>query len=359
MRSVLRWLLLLLAAGAVGPAAADARTLSAVRAVDVDSGLIADLAHHTLGHSLPGGAYLVVRTTVRAGGRGTDKVGRLKVVPAATARASAERPVVSIGNVTLGGRNVGSLVLRELFGPMTGRGLAFVDLSAKVAAASKREQQLYDDGRSDTPVKYAPLKPDYQVTGEGTVGRNGRISMTLTLRDAATGYAVATTNVSGKARNLKQLEGLFDKLGEQFAEEASEGVDRTPVDDRIDVTLDVVLLHAGSGSGSVTATPPGVTVSPGNEDAYQFKAAVGTTLSVVAHPDAGSYFVGWQSGSHCGTEQFQTRPPQYDCKVVDNGGGHFTFQPGADFDSCPPPGTYANNENESVCPGVNVIPPSG
>jgi hypothetical protein len=162
------------------------------------------------------------------------------------------------------------------------------------------------------------------------VGRNGRISMTLTLRDAATGYAVAITNVSGKAPHLKQLEGLFDKLGEQFAEEASENVGRTPVDDRIDVALDVVLLYSGMGSGSVTATPPGITVPPGNEGAYQFKAAVGTVSSVVAKPDAGSYFVGWQSGSQCGSIAFLDGPPQYDCRVVDDGGRQFTFRPGAD-----------------------------
>ena len=152
-----------------------------MRAVNVDSGRISALAvvgargRYRL--SVRAGAYLVVLSKVRANGGSSDRVDRLAVVRAATSdrvgRAAAERPVVTIGKVTLGpakgapgsNRNVDALVLRDLYRPLTNSGIAFVDLSGQVVAASKREQQLYEDGRSATPVSYNPLQPTYEIAG--------------------------------------------------------------------------------------------------------------------------------------------------------------------------------------------------
>jgi hypothetical protein len=346
-------------------------TLSTVRAVNVDSGRISALAvvgargRYRL--SVRAGAYLVVLSKVRANGGSTDRVDRLTVVRAATGdrvgRAAAARPVVTIGKVTLGpakgapgrNRNVDALVLRDLYQPLTNSGIAFVDLNGQVVAASKREQQLYEDGRSATPVSYNPLQPTYEIAGSGIQLRNGRVTMTLDLKNLVTGQVVATKTVTGKGRTLSQLEGLFGELSSEFAGEASGVIEQSPTGGAVTVDLDVTFLHEGTGSGTVTSSPPGRTLSKTDDAIYQFKVANGTTVSLLAKPDAGSYFVGWESGSTCGATEFQSSDPEYSCTVSDPGDGSFPIRPGANFATCPMPGTFVNDPNESVCRGVTVI----
>ena len=347
------------------------RTLSTVRAVNVDSGTISALA--VVGArggyrlSVPAGAYLVVLSKVRANGGASDRVDRLTVVTAASGarvgRAAAERPVVTIGTVTLGpangapgsNRNVDALVLRDLYQPLTNSGIAFVDLNQQVVAASKREQQLYADGRSATPVSYNPLQPTYEIAGSGTQLPNGRVTMTLDLRNLVTGQVVATKTVTGNGRTLSQLEGLFEELSSEFAGDASGVIEQSPTGGAVTVDLDVTFLREGTGSGTVTASPPGRTLSQTDEAIFEFKVANGTMVSLLAKPDSGSYFVGWESGSTCGATEFQRSDPEYSCIVSDPGDGSFPIRPGANFATCPMPGTFANDPNESVCPGVTVI----
>lgn len=347
--------------------------LSTVRAVNVDSGKISALAvvgargRYRL--SVPAGAYLVVLSKIRATGGSSDRVDRLAVVRAAArdrvGRTAAERPVVTIGKVTLtsangargGIRSPGALVLRGLFKPLTDRGITFVDTSAQVVAASKREQQLYDDGRSATPVSYNPLKPTYEITGAGTQLPNGQLTMTLDLKNLVTGQVVATKSVTGKGRTFGQLEGLFGELSSEFAGDASQVIDQSPTGGAVTVDLTVIFLTEGmGGTGSVTASPPGRTIDKAETGVtYEYKVAPGTTVSLKATPDPGSYFVGWQSGSECGATGFQSSDPEYSCTVTDPGDGRFAITPGANFDHCPMPGTYVNDPNEAVCPGVTVI----
>ena len=347
--------------------------LSTVRAVNVDSGKIAALAvvgargRYRL--SVPAAAYLVVLSKIRATGGSSDRVDRLAVVRAAArdrvGRTAAERPVVTIGKVALtsangargGIRSPGALVLRGLFKPLTDRGITFVDTSAQVVAASKREQQLYDDGRSATPVSYNPLKPTYEITGAGTQLPNGQLTMTLDLKNLVTGQAVATKTVTGKGRSLSQIEGLFGELSSEFAGEASTVIDQSPTGGAVTVDLTVTFLHEGTGSGSVTASPTGRTLSKTDDATYEFKVASGTTVSLQAKPYSGSYFVGWESGSTCGATDFQSSDLEYSCTVSDPGNGLlFVISAWANFDQCPKPGTYVfNAPNETVCPGVTVV----
>jgi hypothetical protein len=346
--------------------------LATVRAVNVDSGRISAVAvvrargRYRL--AVPAGAYLVVRSRIHANGGSSSHVDRLAVVRAAArdgaGRTAAERPVVTIGNVTLGPangvpgrtRSVGALVLRDLFKPLTDRGISFVDTSAQVVATSKREQQLYDDGRLATPVSYDPLKATYEITGDGTQLRNGQVTMTLNLKNLVTGQVVATKTVTAKGRSFGQLEGVFEELSSEFAGDASTVIEASPTGGAVTVDLTVTFLMEGFGSGSVTASPPGRTFHKGENDTYEFKVADGTTVLLQAKPDAGSYFVGWQSGSECGQTEFQSSDLEYSCTVRDPGDGRFGIGPGANFDSCPKPGTYVfNAPNEAVCPGVTVV----
>jgi hypothetical protein len=166
---------------------------------------------------------------------------------------------------------------------------------------------------------------------------------------------LARKTVTGKGRTLSQLEGLFGELSSEFAGEASGVIEQSPTGGAVTVDLDVTFLQEGFGSGTVTATPPGRTLTKTDNAIYEFKVANGTAVSLLAKPDAGSYFVGWQSGSTCGGAEFQSSDPEYSCTVSDRGDGRFTIGPGANFASCPMPGTFVNDPNESVCPGVTII----
>ena len=356
----------------VAPAARSSPVaLSTVRAVNVDSGRVSAVAvvgaHGRYRLPVPAGAYLVALSKIHANGGSSDRVTGLAVVRAATrhafGRSAAARTVVTIGKVTLGPargapgstRNVDALILRDLYGPLTDRGITFVDTTAQVVAASKREQQLSNNGRLATPVSYVPLAPTYVITGEGTQQRDGKVTMTLNLKNLATGQVVATKSVTGKGRSFGQIEGLFGELSSEFAGDASQAIDESRTAGEVTVDLYVVILREGFGSGTVTASPPGRTLTR-NDNRFEFKAADGTTVILRANPDAGSYFVGWESGSECGAVEFQSSDVQYPCTVRDPGNGLlFPIKPGANFDSCPMPGTFVNNPNESVCPGVKLI----
>jgi hypothetical protein len=339
--------------------------LSTVHAVNVDSGRIAGVAvvrargRYRL--RVPAGAYLVVFSKIHANGGSRDRVRGLAVVRKAArevvGQTAAARPVVTIGTVTLGRANLGALVLRDLFNPLTNRGITFVDTSGQVVAAAKREQQLWDDGRLATPVTYNPLQPTYEITGDGTQSRNGQVTMTLSLKNLVTGQVVATKTVTGKGRTFGQLDGVFDDLTSEFADDAGQVIDESPTGGAVTVDLSVTFITEGAGgTGSVTASPPGHTFSQSDDAIYEYKVAGGTTVSLSAKPDAGSYFLGWQSGSECGTIEFENQDLVYPCTVTDPGDGHFAIRPGANFAKCPPPGTFIFNAiNATVCPGVTVM----
>lgn len=340
--------------------------LSMVRGVNVDSGRIAAVglvtARGRYRLHVPAGAYLVVFSKIHANGGSSSRVRGLAVVRRAArnaaARIAAARPVVTIGKVTLGRANVDALVLRDLFNPLTNRGIAFVDTSGEVVAAAKREQQLSDDGRLATPVNYNPLKATYEITGDGTQSRNGQVTMTLNLKNLVTGQVVATKTVTGAGRTFGQLEGVFDNLTSEFAGDAGQVIEQSPNGGAVTVDLTVTFITEGAGgTGSVTASPPGHTFTKSDDATYEYKVAGGTTVSLTAKQDAGSYFVGWQSGSECGTMGFENKDLVYPCPVTDPGDRQpFVISAGANFAQCPAPGTFIFNEpNATVCPGVTVV----
>jgi hypothetical protein len=268
---------------------------------------------------------------------------------------------VTIGKVTLGGaggsRRLDPLLLDDLFEPLTSKGIKIVDLSPRVVAASKREQQLSDDGRLATRVNYQPLKPTYEITGDGTQLRDGRVTMTLNLKNLVTGQTVATKTATGKGRTFGQLRDLLEDLSSDFSGDATEVIDKAPTGGAVTVDLEVSFIDEGTGSGTVTASPPGKTLNKASSTTtYEYKVAGGTTVSLQAKPDPGSYFLGWQSGSECGGDDIQSSDLDYPCTVTDPGPDQaFIINVGANFDSCPPPGTHVLNEpNATACPGVIV-----
>ena len=107
-------------------------------------------------------------------------------------------------------------------------------------------------------------------------------------------------------------------------------------------------------------SPPGRTFKVAAAEAVsslEYSVSAGTTDSLHAQPDAGSYFVGWQSGSECGATSFESHDLEYSCTVTHPAFGQpFVINVGADFAQCPMPGTYVFNEpNATVCPGVTVV----
>ncbi|MBL8624442.1 MAG: hypothetical protein JNK64_24250 [Myxococcales bacterium] len=59
----------------------------------------------------------------------------------------------------------------------------------------------------------------------------------------------------------------------------------------------LVVTRAGTGDGAVTSTPPGIDCGGDCDEAY----ATGTTVTLVAAPDAISTFAGWSGGGCSGT----------------------------------------------------------
>ena len=132
-------------------------------------------------------------------------------------------------------------------------------------------------------------------------------------------------------------------------------IEQSPTGGAVTVDLDVTFLQEGTGSGTVTATPPGRTLSKTDNAIYEFKVANGTTVSLLAKPDAGSYFVGWSPAARVGQPSFraQTRSTPAPSATPAMGGSPSVL--GRTSPTCPMPGTFVNDPNESVCPGVTVI----
>jgi hypothetical protein len=259
-------------------------------------------------------------------------------------------------------RRVDGLVLTDLFKPLSARGITFVDTSPAVVAAAKREQQLWDDGRLATKVSYNPRKPTYEITGKGTQLKNGHVTMTLNLKDLVTGHVVASKTVTGKGKTFQQLDDLFGQLTSEFGHDAGDVIDRSPTGGAVtvDLTIYAITPGNGAGAGTVTVSPPGRTFTVAAAEAVnslEYSVSVGTSDSLHAQPAAGSYFVGWQSGSECGATTFESQAPEYSCTVTSTAFGQpFRINVGADFAQCPMPGTYVFNEpNATVCPGITVV----
>lgn len=292
------------------------------------------------------------------------------------ARASAAGgPVVTIGDIRLTpqpGVRGPTLLLRDriitdLFGPLTARGVRIVDLSAAVVAALKREQKLSDDGRSDVRYTYSPLEPQFEITGTGLAGPGGALSLQLDLKNIATGQVVSTKTVSGTGGNVAGL--IADAAGGLLADaDTGPALDALPPPacppdcagtGKVVVDIGITFLFPGTpGSGTVSVTPPGRTFAPADLQNTTLESVVpdGTTITLVGIPGAGSYFVGWQSGSECGGYGYEPPGDTYNCTVTDPGSGRFAINVGADFALCPPPGTFVFNAPlEAVCPGVTIV----
>lgn len=347
---------------------------ASVRAVEVDSAQVRAVASLQRSPAfrlrVPRGAYVLVAA---AAGRGRPyrAISRLIVVGgSASARAratpAAAGPVIAIGGVTLGASpgsrlpslNLQPAILNDVYGPLSAHGFRFVDESPGVVAALKREQELSDQGRTDVPVNYQPLKAQYRITGRGTATKDGKVSLVLDLVDTATGMTIAQRGASGRA---KDLDRVISDAADQLAQAADEARTPPPETSEVPVRLIVAFIQGGNppGEGMVSASPPGQTYS--ETTTHDFQAAMGTAVTLEATPASGSYFGGWESGSECGQTDFSNQDPSYTCTVGEPGPtGRFLINAGANFARCPPPGTYVfGSPGAAVCPGVHVEPADG
>ena len=345
---------------------AGTRFFAAVRAIDRVTGRVA--ASTALPGSgrryrlaVPPGRYVVAVGAAARSGRNVNRIGRsVRVSGRRTARAAqAAGAVVGVDEIDLvaGARTLKlrALAINQAFKAFSGKGIKVVDDSAQVAAAMRTEEKLAREGRSDTPFVAHPLKPTVRLGGGGTLNPDGTVSLELKLV-APDGTLVATKTFSAKP-------GSADAFGEFLAEAtanfAAESVQRVGDTDPVQgpgIRVNLVARQeswGGQPHGSLTVTPPGVTVTDLTPRNPIFKAPLGSTIHAEAHPtDGQSYFAGW-SGSQCGTERPDwTDEPTWDCTVgYENALDWFEVTVVAEFDQCPPPGTYVFGPART-CPGV-------
>ena len=354
-----------------GLPAQGARVFAAARAIDRDTGRVAASTALSGGSrryrlTVPPGRYFVaVNAASRSGGNFSRLARSVRVRARRTARrdvtARAAQAALVVGvdeiNLTSGGKTLKlrAYAINQAFKAFSAQGIKVVDDSAQVAAAMRTEEQLAREGRSDTPFVAHPLKPTVRLAGGGTVGPNGAVTLELKLV-RPDGTLVATKTFSGQP-------GSRDVFGEFLAEAAAnleaERVQHAGDDDPQRGTGSLVNMVARQESwgnephGSLTVTPPGLTVTDLIPHNPIFDAPLGSTIHAEAHPtDGQSYFAGWE-GSQCGIERPDwTEAPTWDCTVgYENALDWFVVMVVAHFDKCPPPGTFVFGPART-CPGV-------
>lgn len=66
-----------------------------------------------------------------------------------------------------------NLLINDLFEPCTKAGIVFVDTSPEFVKFAKQEKALSAAGMLAVPYEYKPLKPQYEITGSGSVENKG------------------------------------------------------------------------------------------------------------------------------------------------------------------------------------------
>jgi hypothetical protein len=103
--------------------------------------------------------------------------------------------------------------------------------------------------------------------------------------------AVATVSSSGLVTAVSPGEATI------FADVNPRGTVRIRVLPAETLTFSLIVVTTGSGEGTVTSTPPGITCGSGSTDCRE-EYVENQVVSLIPTPDAGSLFAGWADGSH-------------------------------------------------------------
>src|SRR5438445_3261711 len=139
------------------------------------------------------------------------------------------------------------------------------------------------DQPSNTPVPsytYSAAYNDTQASRSGTVSTNA-----LTL--------VMPYHTSGTAQSGFVCIRAVDAAGNQSVDQSCNSFTVPAPAQNVVLTI----AKAGTGSGTVTSTPAGITCGTSCSGSY----ASGTAVTLTATPAAGSTFTGWSGGGGSGT----------------------------------------------------------
>src|SRR2546428_8167829 len=123
---------------------------------------------------------------------------------------------------------------------------------------------------------------------ERKTGTGGTYAQIATVGANVTSYTDTDPNLTGGTTYCYQVQAFNTAGGSPYSNEAC---GTTPQD------LALVVVRAGSGSGTVTSTPAGITCGTDCSEPY----ASGTAVTLTATPAAGSVFTGWSGGGCTGT----------------------------------------------------------
>src|SRR2546427_1497511 len=121
---------------------------------------------------------------------------------------------------------------------------------------------------------------------ERKTGTSGTYAQIATAGANVTSYT--DPNLTGGTTYCYQVQAFNTAGGSPYSNEAC---GTTPQD------LALVVVRAGSGSGTVTSAPAGITCGTDCSEPY----ASGTVVTLTATPAAGSVFTGWSGGGCTGT----------------------------------------------------------
>jgi hypothetical protein len=242
----------------------------------------------------------VTRLSLRLSSRAAGASGRV------AAAASGNSPVIASQGVALTGAPgsdqpripLDGAIGGYLFDALSPEGVRVLETSPVAVAAARREQKLSEEGLLDTPVRYQPLSPSYFVHGEGTIRKDGKVSLQLRVVDSE-GVIVALVNASGKGT---QLRSVLITAVKKLAAAAAPHL-RKPAPRPVKVIVDVEFCGSGSDgrTSTVTASPSGTASSiqgPGDTDQYEWSYSDSPiTITLTAQPGPGCGPPRWQYDS--------------------------------------------------------------
>ncbi|HVP03798.1 MAG TPA: hypothetical protein VMT10_14605 [Solirubrobacteraceae bacterium] len=179
-----------------------------------------------------GDSLAALSAVVRVGGPGTARrivlPLRTQPPPGASAAAAATSAigsgtVITVQGVVLDaapGARVPNLsldgaVLGDVFDACSAAGVRFVDRSQRVVDLLDAEQELVNSGRVQGPYSYHPLAPQLQLSGQGTISADGRVTVVFDVVDLATHGIVSEHRAEG---TLAGLDDVIAQAADDFVQ---------------------------------------------------------------------------------------------------------------------------------------------
>lgn len=259
--------------------------------------------------------------------------------------------VVGIGDLSVNSYPVEWYVIGQVLGPLHDDGARLVDETNAARAAIHRLQRLAANGRSE-PFQYRPLKPEYRITADSGLERDGAAFFELRLEDVATGDVLAT---SGKVSG-RQSDPIVATATSRFIIQMRKAIKRgegghaggAPLI-KIAIALRANCACGPGTAGTLTADPPGHTTSKNDATTRtpeNLRLRAGTTVKLEAEAAPGYYLQGLEAACAYlrpnGTPRLLTPTRERQgrsatCKIMPVAkDSTYDIRATADFKPCPP-----------------------